>query len=129
MTHTKKTLCSSPDNVAQRSETQVDGCALLESVSLRARQPLSLAAGKVHQVNGGLLCDVLFGKDLAVMSRDLKMSQTQGPVQRLERSRIYGDRTCLSWRITSMCERLLLAFMWVAAVVRVLVPCSINCST
>lgn len=28
-----------------------------------------------------------------------------------------------------MCERLLLAFMWVAAVVRVLVPCSISCST
>lgn len=28
-----------------------------------------------------------------------------------------------------MCERLLLAFMWVAAVVRVLVPCSISWST
>lgn len=28
-----------------------------------------------------------------------------------------------------MCERLLLAFMCVAAVVRVLVPCSINWST
>lgn len=38
-------------------------------------------------------------------------------------------KTCLSWTMMSMCERLLLAFMCVAAVVRVRVPCSISCST
>lgn len=53
-----------PDDVPQRGEAQVDGCALFESVSLRPRQALPLAAGQVHQVDGGLLCDVLFGKNL-----------------------------------------------------------------
>lgn len=53
-----------PDDVPQGGEAQVDGCALFESVSLRPRQPLPLAAGQVHQVNGGLLGDVLFGKNL-----------------------------------------------------------------
>lgn len=36
--------------------------------------------------------------------------------------------TCLSCMMMSMCERLLLAFRCVAAVVRVRVPCSISCS-
>lgn len=54
----------SPDDVPQRGEAQIDGCALLEPIGLRARGPLALAAGQVHQVDVGLLGDVLPGEDL-----------------------------------------------------------------
>lgn len=53
-----------PDDVAQRGEAQVDGRALLEPVGLRAGGALALAAGQVHQVDVGLLGDVLPGEDL-----------------------------------------------------------------
>lgn len=53
-----------PDDVPQRGEAQVDGRALLEPIGLRARGALALAAGQVHQVDVGLLGDVLPGEDL-----------------------------------------------------------------
>lgn len=53
-----------PDDVPQSGETQVDGRALFEPIGLRARGPLALAAGQIHQVDVGLLGDVLPGEDL-----------------------------------------------------------------
>lgn len=53
-----------PDDVPQSGEAQVDGRALFEPIGLRARGPLALAAGQVHQVDVGLLGDVLPGEDL-----------------------------------------------------------------
>lgn len=53
-----------PDDVPQRGEAEIDGRALLEPIGLRARGPLALAAGQVHQVDVGLFGDVLLGEDL-----------------------------------------------------------------
>lgn len=53
-----------PDDVPQSGEAQVDGRAFFEPIGLRARGPLALAAGQVHQVDVGLLGDVLPGEDL-----------------------------------------------------------------
>lgn len=64
-----------PDDVPQRGEAQIDGRALLEPIGLRARGPLALAAGQVHQVDVGLLGDVLPGEDLK--SGEAKESREQ----------------------------------------------------
>jgi len=76
-----KQTAGQPDHVSQGGEAQVDGRALFEPVGLRPRRPLTLAAGQVHQVDVGLLCDALFGEDLTGSQRDVnntkKLQETQ----------------------------------------------------